>query len=33
MTAVDATRELGYVAAIVALLALLVLRYLPRRAE
>ena len=33
MTAVDAMRELGYVAAIVALLALLVLRYLPRRAE
>jgi UDP-GlcNAc:undecaprenyl-phosphate GlcNAc-1-phosphate transferase len=33
MTATEATRELGYVAAVVALLALLVLRYLPRRAE
>src|SRR5690349_16335003 len=33
MTAIDATRRLGYAAAIVALLALLVLRYLPRRAE
>jgi UDP-GlcNAc:undecaprenyl-phosphate GlcNAc-1-phosphate transferase len=33
MTAIDSTRQLGYAAAIVALLALFVLRYLPRRTE
>jgi hypothetical protein len=31
MTAVDGLKPLGYAAAVVALLALFVLRYLPRR--